>query len=181
MKLLSRKQVYSGKIVGLTVDTIELGGTEYIREVVRHPGGVVVLAELQDGRIPFARQFRYPINQSLLELPAGKVDAGEEPALTAARELEEETGFRPEHLNHVLNFYVSPGYCDEIIGFYYTDRVQETAACLEHDEEIMVEFYRLEEAVELSLRGEIVDAKTLVALFWLHREKGIRGNGGTFT
>lgn len=169
--ILERKHVYRGKIVDLIVDTIEVKGRQYLREVVRHPGGVVVLAELTDGRIPFVRQRRYPLDQVLLELPAGKIDEGEDPALGAARELEEETGYRPEFLQHVLSFYPTPGFCDEFLHLYYTNRVQETRTDFEHDEEIEVELYRPEEAMELGLRGEIVDAKTLLALFWLFWKK----------
>ena len=93
-ELLSRDAVYEGKIIDLVVDKIRVAGMETIREVVKHPGGVVVLAEVEPDKIPFVRQHRYPIDCDLLELPAGKIDAGEDPALSAARELEEETGFR---------------------------------------------------------------------------------------
>ena len=90
--LLNRKVLYSGRIVGLHVDDIKVKGMDTIREVISHPGGVVVLAEVEDGRIPFVRQYRYPIEKDLLELPAGKIDPGEPPEVSARRELEEETG-----------------------------------------------------------------------------------------
>lgn len=165
--LLDRKQIYTGKIVDLIVDTIELKGQRYIREVVRHPGGVVIIAELPDGRIPFVRQSRYPIDKKLLELPAGKLDPGEEPLASAARELEEETGFKPESLEHVFTLYTSPGFCDELLHLYYTNKLTRTQTAFEHDEEIDVEFYSLDEALQLAHKGQINDAKTLIALFWL--------------
>ncbi|MDA2938284.1 NUDIX hydrolase [Acidobacteria bacterium AH-259-A15] len=171
---VNRKHLYSGKIVDLIVDTIEVKGKQYIREVVRHPGGVVILAQLEDGRIPFVRQLRYPMDKVLLELPAGKLDPGEEPEVSARRELEEETGLRAEFLKHIFSFYPTPGFCDEFLHLYYTNRVQETSTNLEQDEDIVVEFYRLEEAIDMSLRGEIIDAKTLLALFWLYWKK-LRG------
>ena len=162
-----RKHVYSGKIVDLIVDTIEVQGKPAIREVVRHPGGVVIMAEMQDGRIAFVRQFRYPLDQKLLELPAGKLEPAEKPEVSAARELEEEIGFRPDSLEHVFSFFPTPGFCNELLHFYYTNHLQETSVNPEDGEDIVVEFYRLEEAIEMAERGEIMDGKTLLALFWL--------------
>ncbi len=165
--LVDRKHLYSGKIVELIVDTVNIKGEDHVREVVRHPGGVVILAELPDGRIPFVRQLRYPMNQVLLELPAGKLNRGEEPAVSAARELEEETGFRAISLEQVFSFYPTPGFCDELLHFFYTDELQQGSPNLEPDEDITVEFYRLEEALEMTKGGQINDGKTLLGLLWL--------------
>lgn len=177
--LKNRKNLYSGRIVDLVVDTVEINGRETIREVVHHPGGVVVLAELQDGRIPFVRQSRYPMDKVLLELPAGKLDRDEPRSACAARELEEEAGFRPLRLDHIFDFYSSPGFSDEIIGLYYSDQLVPAANNLDHDEDIEVEFYTLEEALELSIKGQITDAKTLVAIFWLFWKKQEQVKGGS--
>jgi ADP-ribose pyrophosphatase len=166
-ELLNSDLKYSGCIVDLEVDQVRIAGKETIREVVRHPGGVVILAELQDGRIPFVRQHRYPIDNDLLELPAGKQDDDEEPATSAARELEEETGFRPLLLEHVSSYYTSPGFCDELLHFYYSDQLEETGRAPEEDEDLEVEYYTLEEALGMVSRGEIVDGKTIMALLWL--------------
>ena len=168
-----RKHIYSGKIVDLIVDTIEVRGKPTIREVVRHPGGVVIMAEIEDDRIAFVRQHRYPLDQRLLELPAGKLEPEEQPEISAARELEEEIGFRPDFLEHVFSFYPTPGFCDEILHLYYTNRLQETSANPEEDEDIEVEFYSLEEAIEMAGRGEIADGKTLLALFWLQWKRNL--------
>lgn len=170
-KLLKRQKLYSGRIVDLVVDRIEICGMETIREVIRHPGGVVVLAEVAPDRIPFVRQHRYPIHADLLELPAGKVDRGEDPAKSAARELEEETGFRPNSLQHVYNFYSSPGFCDEVLQLYYSNDLIETEQKLESDEIVSLEFYSLEEALQLAASGGIVDGKTILALLWLSRKR----------
>ncbi len=167
--LVDRKHLYSGKIVELIVDTVNIKGEDHVREVVRHPGGVVILAELPDGRIPFVRQLRYPMNQVLLELPAGKLNRGEEPAVSAARELEEETGFRAISLKPVFSYYPTPGFCDELLHFFYTDELQQGSPNLEPDEDITVEFYRLEEALEMTTDGRINDGKTLLGLLWLDR------------
>lgn len=171
-KLLKRQRIYSGNIIDLEVDQIQINGRQFVREVVRHPGGVVVLAEVEEDLIPFVRQHRYPMNRELLELPAGKLDSGEEPAISAARELEEETGFRPRDLKHVMSFYSSPGFCDELLYLYYTRDVVRTAPKLDFDEDLVVEFYSLRDAIEMAGRGEILDAKTTAALFWLAHRKG---------
>lgn len=165
---MDRKRVYSGKIIDLIVDTRVIKGRETVREVVRHPGGVCILVELDNGRLVFVRQHRYPMDRVLLEIPAGKIDRAEKPLAAALRELEEETGLRAQHLEHVFSFYPTPGFCDEFLHLYYTNRFEKTSPSPEHDEDVVVEFHGLEEAIEMSLRGEIVDGKTLLALFWLH-------------
>ena len=83
---------------------------------------------------------------------------------------------KPQYLEHVFSFYPTPGFCDELLHLYYTNRVEKTSMNLEFDEDIVVEFYHLEEAMEMSLRGDIIDGKTLLALFWLHWKK--RGKKG---
>ena len=103
----------------------------------------------------------------LLELPAGKQDDEEEPATSAARELEEETAFRPLSLEHVSSYYTSPGFCDELLHFYYSDRLEATGGTPEEDEDLEVEYYTLEEALGMVSSGEIVDGKTIMALLWL--------------
>lgn len=170
-RILEHKVLYSGRIVGLHVDEVEVKGVETIREVVSHPGGVVVLAEVENGLIPFVRQYRYPIGRDLLELPAGKIDDGEDPILSAGRELEEETGYRARNLDLVCSFYSSPGFCDELLYFYYTNDVLKTETNYEHDEEIVLEFHTLSEALLLTLEGKIQDGKTITALFWLYHHR----------
>jgi ADP-ribose pyrophosphatase len=170
-KVLQSESVYQGRILDLVVDRIQINDIETIREVVRHPGGVVVLAEVGRQGIPFVRQHRYPIDGDLLELPAGRIDPGETPSQGAARELEEETGFRAHSLQHVCSFYSSPGYCDELLHFYYTNNLTQRSAHLEQDEDLVVEFYPLPEALGLVSQGEIRDGKTIAALFWLAHKR----------
>ena len=166
-KLLDSRCIYQGRIVQVEVDRLEFDGRETIREVVRHPGGVVLLGIRDDGRIPFVRQLRYPMQEMLLELPAGKLDTGEEPAQAAAREMEEETGYRPLHPEHVFSFYATPGFCDELLHLFYSNRLVETARNPEFDENLEVEFHTPEEALQLALSGRIRDAKTLAAVLWM--------------
>lgn len=177
-RLLDHKEIYRGKLIDLVVDTIEIEEAPYVREVVRHPGGVVVLAELEEGLIPFVRQHRYPMNRKLLELPAGKIDSGEAPAAAAAREFEEETGWRPLSITHVCSFYSTPGFCDELLHLFYTDEVRRTSSRLEPDEDVNVELYTFDQTMELVARGEIPDAKSLVALFWLQSVRRKREDDG---
>ena len=166
-RVIESRTVYSGKIVGLEVDRVEIEGREHVREVVRHPGGVVILGQLPDGRIPFVRQHRYPMDEVLLELPAGKLEPGEPPEVSAARELEEETGYRAEDLQLVLRFYSSPGFCDELLSFFYGQHLVPGQRSPEEDEFLEVVLYSLDEALQLAQSGQILDVKTLTALYWL--------------
>jgi len=171
--LKHRDRLYQGKIVDLVVDQIELGGQRYVREVVRHPGGVVVIGRTAEGKIPFVRQHRYPMNAELLELPAGKIDPGEDPIVSAGRELEEETGYRAPRLDLVYRFYSSPGFCDELLHLYYAVDLERTAPRREVDEIVIVEEYSLSEALQLLDKGDLQDAKTIVAILWLaQRDSG---------
>ena len=167
-RLISTRDVYRGKIVDLVVDEIEISGQRAIREVVRHPGGVVILALTPEGTIPFVRQHRYPVNREVLELPAGKIDDQEEPSRTAARELEEETGFRAESLVRIHSFYTSPGFCDELLHLFYAPKVTPVEANPEFDEHLEIEFYTPEQALDLVRGGQIEDGKTICAIYWLH-------------
>ncbi len=172
-RILDSQCIYDGKIVRLEVDQLEFGGRATIREVVRHPGGVVLLGIRDDGLIPFVRQLRYPMQEKVLELPAGKLDPGEDPGEAAAREMEEETGYRPVNLELVFSFCATPGFCDELLHFFYSPQLIETARNPEFDEYLEVEFYTPDEALQLALSGKIRDAKTLTAVLW----KAVRDRG----
>jgi ADP-ribose pyrophosphatase len=175
VKILESKKIYSGKIVELIVDSVEKEGRQkVIREVVRHPGGVAVVAEL-DGKILFVRQRRYPMEKDLLELPAGKLDGTEDPELAAQRELEEETGYRASSLQKIGAFYTSPGFCDELLHIYEAEELKVAKQSLEWDEDIQIERYDLTEALQMIASGEICDAKTAIGVLWLALEK--KGTG----
>lgn len=168
-KLLERKHIYSGRIIEVTSDRVELpNGQETIREVVGHPGGAVAVAQLDDGRILFVRQPRYPLGLELLELPAGKLDPDEDPALTVLRELHEETGYVAARATHLSSFFTSPGFCSERLHLYHMCDLQRGQQKLEHDEMITIEKYHLSEAMEMIKDGRIQDAKTIIGLVWAH-------------
>ena len=175
--MLDRKTVYSGKIVDLVVSRVrQPDGRESVLEVVRHPGGVAVIAEV-DGRILFVRQRRHPMKRDLLELPAGKLDGKESPEVAAGRELEEETGYRAARLRKIGKFFTSPGFCDELIHIYIADGLRKVEQKLEEDEHIDVERYELSHALKMIASGEICDAKTAVGLLWLVGMRAARLEG----
>lgn len=166
---LHSDRVFTGRIIDVVVDQVEMeNGGLAVREVVEHPGGAVVLAVDDDGKIIFVRQPRYPVNLKLLELPAGKRDQGEAPEITARRELEEETGLQATRMIHLVSFYTSPGICNEELHLYLADGVKIGKINLEHDEMITLERYSLEEALHMVRTAAIKDAKTILGILWLN-------------
>ncbi len=165
--VLSHEEIYRGKIVALHVDTIQqASGRTTIREVVKHPGGVTAVPVLDDGRILLVRQFRYPIGKFILELPAGKLDSGQPPLETMARELEEEIGYQAGSLTYLCSFYTTPGISDELIHFFIARRLTPCPQRLEEGEHITVEAYSQEECLEMMRTGEIRDGKTILGILW---------------
>jgi ADP-ribose pyrophosphatase len=165
--IISHQEIYRGKIVTLHVDTIrQTSGRATIREVVLHPGGVTAVPVLDDGRILLIRQFRYPIGKYILELPAGKLDSGQPPQETVARELEEETGYKAGILTYETTFYTTPGISDEAIHFFIARELTPCPQRLEEGEHIMVESYSVDECMEKMKTGEIADGKTILGILW---------------
>ena len=171
--VLNHQEVYKGKIVNLHVDTIrQASGKSTIREVVLHPGGVTAVPVLADGRILLIRQFRYPIGKFILELPAGKLDSGQPPRETVARELEEEIGYKAAVLKYETAFYTTPGISNEIIHFFIARELTPCVQRLEEGEHITVEAYSLEECLEKIKTGEICDGKTILGILWYQSAVG---------
>ena len=141
-------------------------GVEHVREVVRHPGAVVILPLLDDHRLCFVRNFRVAVRQTLIELPAGTLEPGEDPAATAVRELAEETGYRAGRIEHLLTFCMSPGILDEQMHLYLARQLQPGPMALEAGEDIEPMLCTWDESLEMMRRGEIRDAKTLVGLLY---------------
>jgi ADP-ribose pyrophosphatase len=165
--VVDHQEIYKGKIVTLHVDTIQQeSGSTTIREVVLHPGGVTAIPVLEDGRILLIRQFRYPIGNFILELPAGKLDSGQTPIDTIARELEEEIGYSAGSLTHASTFYTTPGFSNESIHFFIAGDLTPTTQRLEEGEHITVEAYTLPECLEMIENGEIRDGKTILGILW---------------
>ena len=165
-KTVKRNYIYHGKIVNLRCDDAELpDGKPCLREVVEHPGGASVLS-VREGKVVLVRQFRYAYGEELLELPAGKLERGEDPMLAAKRELEEEAGLKAQELKHLLTLYPSPGYSDEKIYLYEALGAEETSQHLDEDEFLNVVYLPVEEAIEKVRAGEIKDSKTIAGLLF---------------
>lgn len=165
-KTLHEKEIYKGRIIHVHVDDVELeNGARAIREVVEHPGGVSVAVVTENNELIFVRQFRYPYKQVLLELPAGKLEPGEDPFEAMKREQWEETGTRGEHYVYMGDVYPTPGYCGEIIRLWACRLTQQTGELhLDDDEFLTTEKIPVEKAVEMVLNNEVPDAKTQVGI-----------------
>ena len=168
-KQISAEYIYKGRIINLRKDTAQLpNGNTALREIVEHPGGVCVAALTDNNEVLFVRQFRYPYNETILEIPAGKRDSiNEEPLQCGIRELKEETGATAENFIPLGELYPSPGYCGEIIWMYAATGLKFGSQELDEDEFLDVEKIPLEKAVEMILIGEIKDAKTQAAILKL--------------
>lgn len=144
-------------------------GSHHTREVIRHPGAVTILPLLADGRICLIRNYRVAVGQTLIELPAGTLEPGEDPAVTARRELAEETGFVAGAITRLCEFFMSPGIlCERMVVFLATELTSGDPR-LESGEQIEPLLVSWDEALDLIRSGQIQDAKTLTALLWYER------------
>ena len=165
---LSSEVVFKGKLLEVRRDRVRLpDAAESIREYIVHPGAVVVLALLDNGKLLFERQFRYPLRRVFLELPAGKIDAGEDILTTGRRELLEETGHAAGSWEHIGVMHPCIGYSDERIEIFLARDVRRVAE-QQLDQHEFLEVLELSpaEARQAVFRGEITDAKTIAALYW---------------
>lgn len=175
---LSTEQVFRGALLDVRRDRVRLpGGGESVREYVRHPGAVVVVALLPDGSLVFERQFRYPLRRAFLELPAGKIDAGEDILACAVRELREETGYVAAEWQHVGVMHPCIGYSDERIEIFFANGLRQVGHAWDEGEFLEVLSLPLA-AVEAAIHaGEITDAKSVTAFYRaLPRIRAARGD-----
>jgi ADP-ribose pyrophosphatase len=162
---LETKPIFQGRMISLQVDTVRLpNGETATREIVRHPGAVAVLALLGD-KMLVVEQFRKPLEKVQVEIPAGKLDAGEEPEAAALRELEEETGYHARSIVHLQSFSTSPGFAEEVVHLYFTDDLEQGEVHLDEEEFLTCEAITIEQAMEYISLGRICDAKTLLAVY----------------
>lgn len=167
---LESTQVFDGRLLKVFADRVRLpDGKESSREIIRHPGAVVVIALLDSGKLLFERQFRYPLRQVFLELPAGKIDAGEHTLDTARRELREETGYKARFWRHLGTMHPAIGYADEHIEIFWAQGLSYVGAELDHDEILDVVELSVADALLAVRDGEITDAKTITALLWAEK------------
>ncbi|WP_079910767.1 NUDIX domain-containing protein [Paenibacillus sp. 32352] len=162
---VSTEPIFQGKVISLQVDTVRLPNGELAkREIVKHPGAVAVLA-LKDDRMLVVEQYRKPLEKSQVEIPAGKLDPGEEPLEAARRELEEETGYKAGTIRHICSFYTSPGFADEILHLYVAENLTRGEVHLDEDEFLECDSITLEQAKQYIHDRRISDAKTITAVY----------------
>lgn len=168
LKLLKRNKVYAGRVFDTIVDDVEYpSGNRSVREVAEHGGGAVALAVFPDERIILVRQHRYPFDAFLWELPAGKLNVGEDPLHCAQRELEEETGFRAGDWKKITAIYTTPGFCSEVLHIYLGRELTEAPDGTKREEgeqTMTTRIIPLSEAVAMIERQEIVDGKTICGI-----------------
>jgi ADP-ribose pyrophosphatase len=172
-EIISSEEIYDGKIISVVRDTVREGEKNYTREVVRHPGGAGVVPYFDDGTIALVSQYRHPTVRYVLEIPAGKIDPGERPAETAARELEEELGIVAGRMQQLSEFYTTPGFCGEKLWVFLATNLSETARSHEDDEIIEVVRLPFARALEMIASREIEDAKTIIGLLLAAQRLGI--------
>jgi len=166
-KVVSSKTLYRGKLLDLRLDEVLLSsGRRVRREIVVHPGASAILPIIEPGKILMVRQYRHPVGEVLLEIPAGTLRPGEDPMACAARELEEETGYRAENLTHLATIYPAPGYSSEILHIYLARDLRRGVQAPEMDEDISVMEMSVDQVLDGIRDGRIRDSKTIVAILY---------------
>ncbi|GKX66172.1 NUDIX hydrolase [Inconstantimicrobium mannanitabidum] len=167
-KTLEEKLIYKGNFLKVTNHKVQLpNGNIGSRDIVRHPGGVAVVAFLDQYTILLVEQYRKPLELITLELPAGKLEIGEDPEICGLRELEEETGYKAGDHEFLGKIATTPGFCDEYIYLYKATNLTVGTVNMDEDEFVNVKKLKLSEVKEKIKKGEIIDAKTIAALSYL--------------
>ncbi|NEU03595.1 NUDIX hydrolase [Clostridium senegalense] len=165
---ISTNYIHKGKILNLKIEEVKLpNGKTSKREIVEHRGAVAILAFKDENTILLVSQFRKPLNETILEIPAGKLEIGEEPAICAQRELEEETGYKAENLKFLGKIATTPGFSDEIIYIYKATDLYDGTIGGDEDEFIDVKEITIDKLKEKIKNGEVIDGKTIAALGFL--------------
>ncbi|THE15002.1 NUDIX hydrolase [Bacillus timonensis] len=175
-KTISKEVLFEGKIIDLHIEEVELpNGHTSKRELIKHPGAVAVLAITDDRKLVMVQQYRKALEKVIVEIPAGKLEKGEAPEVTAKRELEEETGYGCETLMPLISFYTSPGFADELVHLFMAKGLKkiENPAGLDEDEFVDVLEVTLVEAVEFIKEKKIYDAKTAYAVQYLQLQQAL--------
>ena len=171
-KKISGEGVYEGIFLKMKRDIVSLpDGQHAVREYLEHPGAVAILAVLDDGRVLLERQYRYPIAQAVIEIPAGKLNTGEDPLLCAQRELQEETGYTAKHWSKIRRIHPVISYSTEFIDIYLAEGLSPGPARLDEEEFLDVFASPLEELLNWVETGKITDVKTIISTYWLERRR----------
>lgn len=176
-KTISTDRIYDGKVINFRVDTVELpnGGVSK-RELVEHPGGVGVVAVDGDGCLLLVEQFRKSYDKMILEIPAGKMERGEEPERCGRRELEEETGYAAERFEFLGECYPSVGYTNEIIRLFLASGLKKTQQHTDEDEFLNVIRVPFEAVYKRIMNNEIADAKTVIGVLKAYMKLNCKGD-----
>tara|TARA_Y100000590_G_scaffold39312_1_gene42085 strand:+ start:10900 stop:11433 length:534 start_codon:yes stop_codon:yes gene_type:complete len=167
---ISSEQKFSGRLIDLYLDQVELpNGETTTREWIDHPGAVCLIPILPDGKICLIRQFRYGLGEEFIEIPAGKLDAGEAPLNCAYRELEEETGYRTNKLTFLTNIYPAIGFSNEKMWMYLAEDLVVSTNNLDKDEFLELLPTPLDKALEWVWSGKITDVKTIIGILWAQK------------
>jgi len=173
VKLLSSQKRYEGPVFSVYTDYVQEGDYRGRRDVIRHPGSIVVLGVedegVRDPRVLLERQYRHVAQERIWELCAGRIDPGETQLAAAKRELLEETGYTAQHWRRAFSFYASPGFLDEQMHVYVAGGLTKGAAQPEEDEQITTRLIGLSRALSMVMSGTIYDAKTMATLLWYAR------------
>lgn len=168
-KTMKSEKIYEGRILNLRLDTVELPDKKYAkREIVEHPGAVAIIPVTDENEVVLVKQFRKAIESQLLEIPAGKVEHGENPVNCAIRELKEETGYSAKDIQFLFEFYTSPGFSNEKMHLFLAKGLTEGESQPENDEYIVVEKIKLDKLIEMINNGELSDSKTIVGILTLN-------------
>ncbi|TAA72505.1 NUDIX hydrolase [Planococcus salinarum] len=168
-KTISSERIYEGKIINLKVDEVSLpNGHTSKRELIEHPGAVAIVAITAEKKIIMVEQYRKALERSIIEVPAGKLEKGEDPETTAMRELEEETGYTAASLQLIQSFSTSPGFADEVVHLFFAEGLSKSQSGAVTDEDEFVELMEVtvEEAEQMMQDNRIYDAKTAFAVLW---------------
>ena len=169
-KTIHSQPIFKGKVISLKVDDVTLpNGETSKREIVNHPGAVAIIAITGEGKLVVVEQYRKALERSIIEIPAGKLEPGELPEITAARELEDETGYGRNELTYLQSFATSPGFADEIIHLFIARGLYkiENRAAMDEDEFVELMEITVEEGERMIAQQKIFDAKTAFAILWM--------------
>ena len=168
--MISTKQVYNGSFLDVRKDIVNLpDGNTSTREWINHPGAACIIPIMPDGKLALIKQYRYPVQSIMIELPAGKLDEGENPEVCAIRELEEEIGYLAEKLTFITKIHPAIGFANEEMWIFLAEKLTKSQKSTDHDEFVELIPTSIEDAVKLVWNGNISDVKTIIGILWAER------------